>query len=113
VADTFNNRIQKFDSKGNFLKKWGSSGTEAGQFDSPCNIAIDELSNVYVVDENNKTVQKFDSEGRFMKTWAMGTDFAYLSFRQLCGIALDRDGYIYITDYKKCFVQKFNQDLED
>ena len=27
VADNFNNRIQKFDSNGNFITKWGSNGT--------------------------------------------------------------------------------------
>jgi DNA-binding beta-propeller fold protein YncE len=26
VADTINHRIQKFDSNGNFITKWGSQG---------------------------------------------------------------------------------------
>lgn len=36
VADSGNNRIQKFDSNGAFLVKWGSFGTGDGQFDTPC-----------------------------------------------------------------------------
>jgi DNA-binding beta-propeller fold protein YncE len=43
VADTSNNRIQKFDANGNFLTKWGSDGWKAGQFSYPYGIAIEEL----------------------------------------------------------------------
>src|SRR5918998_1163259 len=35
VADTNNNRIQKFTSNGGFVTKWGTQGTGDGQFDSP------------------------------------------------------------------------------
>jgi hypothetical protein len=32
VVDAGNYRIQKFDSKGIFITKWGTSGTADGQF---------------------------------------------------------------------------------
>jgi hypothetical protein len=32
LADTFNDRIQKFDASGTFLATWGSSGSGNGQF---------------------------------------------------------------------------------
>ena len=35
VADTSNHRIQKFDSNGNFITKWGSEGTGNGEFKKP------------------------------------------------------------------------------
>ena len=35
VVDTWNHRIQKFDSSGTFLAKWGSYGTGDGQFYRP------------------------------------------------------------------------------
>ena len=35
VADTYNHRIKKFDSNGNFITKWGRKGTGDGQFDRP------------------------------------------------------------------------------
>lgn len=41
VADTANHRIQKFDSVGNFITKWGSKGTGDGEFDHPIGIAVD------------------------------------------------------------------------
>ncbi len=34
VTDSGNHRIQKFDSNGNFITKWGSYGTGDGQFRS-------------------------------------------------------------------------------
>ncbi len=40
VADTGNNRIQKFTSDGILLIKWGSSGTAPGQFNHPHGIGI-------------------------------------------------------------------------
>ena len=43
VADYGNNRIQKFDSNGNFITKWGSKGTGDGQFDYPTGIAVDSI----------------------------------------------------------------------
>ena len=62
VADSGNNRIQKFDPNGTFITKWGTSGSGNGQFDGPDGIAIDDSGNVYVADWNNNRIQKFDSE---------------------------------------------------
>jgi len=35
VSDLKNNRIQKFDSNGNYLMSWGMPGTRPGQFQHP------------------------------------------------------------------------------
>jgi hypothetical protein len=59
VADTWNNRIQKFDSSGGFITKWGGSGTGNGQFRDPRGVAIDSSGNVYVADSGNNRIQKF------------------------------------------------------
>lgn len=69
VADTWNHRVQKFDSDGNFLLKWGTKGYGDGQFHYPRGIAVDGLGNVYVVDAGNYRIQKFDSEGNFLAKW--------------------------------------------
>ena len=39
VADSDNDRIQKFDSNGNFITKWGSYGSGDGQFNYPIGIS--------------------------------------------------------------------------
>jgi sugar lactone lactonase YvrE len=59
VADRNNNRIQKFNSNGVFITKWGSPGSGDGQFISPLGVAIDFSGNVYVADSGNNRIQKF------------------------------------------------------
>ena len=62
VADTGNDRIQKFDSNGKFITKWGSPGSGDGQFSVPYGIAIDSSSgNVYVADKGNSRIEVFVS----------------------------------------------------
>jgi DNA-binding beta-propeller fold protein YncE len=95
VADSGRNRIQKFDSSGNFLLTWGKdviatnlgTGFEictvapdcqagapstglGGELNFPRAIAVDPASgNVYVADINNNRIQEFDSSGNFLRTW--------------------------------------------
>ena len=61
VTELINNRIQKFDSSGNFITKWGSFGTGDGQLNQPSGVAVDNSGNVYVTDMKNNRVQKFTS----------------------------------------------------
>ena len=41
VVDTVNYRIQKFDSDGTFLTKWGSKGSGDGEFFGPRGLEVD------------------------------------------------------------------------
>ncbi|KAF5418120.1 MAG: hypothetical protein C5S38_00325 [Candidatus Methanophagaceae archaeon] len=59
VTDAYINRIQKFDSNGNFITKWGCKGSGEGEFESPCDIAVDNSGNVFVADSFNMRIQKF------------------------------------------------------
>ena len=70
MTDTFNNRIQVFDSDGNHKMTFGSDGyfdidVDNGIFLIPRGIAIDTVNNntVYVTDDNNHRIQVFDSDG--------------------------------------------------
>ena len=74
VADTYNDRIQKFDPNGGFLTKWGTSGSGDGQFSWPSMIAIDSSGNVYVSDWDNFRIQKFDPNGAFITKWGTEGD---------------------------------------
>ena len=106
VADTTNDRIQKFDSSGTFLTKWGSEGSGNGQFDHPCGVAVDSLGNVYVTDTDNDRIQKFDSSGTFLTKWGShGSGDG--EFDDPFGIAVDSSDNVYVTDFANDRVQKF------
>jgi len=59
------NRVAKFNKEGNFVKQWGSTGTENGQFRGPKALAVDANGLVYVADAGNKRIQVFDGDGNF------------------------------------------------
>jgi len=66
VADGVGNaRVAKFNSKGVFIKSWGSRGTDPGLFGTVRAIAVDAQGNVYVADSGNKRIQVFDNNGTF------------------------------------------------
>ena len=72
-----NNRVAKLDKEGRFIKHWGSTGTEPGQFQGLKAIAIDAQGDVYVADAGNKRIQVFDGEGTFKRQFAnVGTPLA-------------------------------------
>ena len=60
VTDTYNNKIQKFDSDGTFITKWGDHGLAEGEFDVPRGIIVDNHGSLYVADYYNDRIQKFD-----------------------------------------------------
>ena len=107
VADTYNSRIQVFDSNGTFLRSWGQKGTGQGQLLLPYAIAVDRQGNVYVADTYNFRIQKFDTTGRSILQWGRKGkgigEFAFLS-----GVAVGPEGSVYTTDAKMHRVQVFD-----
>ena len=59
VVDKNTSRIQKFDSNGIFLAKWGSRGTGEGQFLELEDIEIDSSDTIYVTDRGTASIQIF------------------------------------------------------
>jgi len=113
VADSVNHRIQKFDSNGVFLLKFGSPGSGNGQLLFPTGVAIDSSGNIYVADNNNHRIQKFDSSGVFVLKFGTnggdgtsGTGEGEFSFP--FGIAVDSSGNIYVTDTGNSRIQIFD-----
>ncbi|MEZ4519617.1 MAG: hypothetical protein R3C44_23235 [Chloroflexota bacterium] len=114
VADTNNNRIQKFDSAGTFITKWGANGGDGtsgsgdGQFKGPYGVAVDGSGNVYVADLINNRIQKFDSTGTYLLQWGSnGTGNG--QFDSPIGVAVDGSGNVYVADSVNNRIQKFSQ----
>jgi tripartite motif-containing protein 71 len=66
AADKENNRIEKFNSKGEYLSQFGTSGSGNGQFSKPYDVAIDKEGNIWVTDRGNSQVEKFNSKGEYL-----------------------------------------------
>jgi DNA-binding beta-propeller fold protein YncE len=105
IADSGNNRIQKFSSDGTFITKWGSLGNGTGQFHEPSGIAVDSSGNVYVADFSNDRIQKFSSTGTFITKWGSpGSGDG--QFATPYGVAVDSSGNVYVSD-ENHRIQKF------
>jgi hypothetical protein len=76
VSDGYlNSRIAKYDKHGNWIKSWGSYGTEPGQLNLPHNMQADLEGNIYVADRTNRRIQVFDSEGTFLRMILLNAPF--------------------------------------
>ena len=110
VADKFNNRIQRFDTSGNYLGQWGSVGSGNGEFDRPSGVAVDAAGNVYVADTDNDRVQKFSAAGGYLGQWG-GVGGGNGQFNDPYGVAVGEAGgvlSVYVADTFNHRVQSFD-----
>lgn len=107
VTDTSNSRVQKFNSDGTPLLKWGRDGSYDGAFFFPRGIAVDFVGNVYVADESNNRIQKFDARGSFLAKWGKEGSGPG-QFKSPWGVACDKLGYVYVVDSGNHRIQKFD-----
>ena len=64
-----NHRIVKYSKNGRFIKAWGKTGSGAGEFDGPHDIAMDSKGRIFVADRGNSRVQIFDQNGKLLDEW--------------------------------------------
>ena len=100
ISDTKNNRIQKFDADGNFIKEFCGEKSLCGILNQPMGIQANQEDEIYVVDRGN---------GRIV---ILSTDLVYKfsfgsvgknkgQFGDPWDIAFDSYGLVYITDIKQ------------
>ena len=97
VADTFGYQVRTLSSTGQELGRWGSQGTEPGQFRTPFVLAVDRQGNIVVADTSNHRIQAFASDGRFIAQWGSEGNRAG-QFEQPHGVAVDAGGTMYVSD---------------
>lgn len=85
-----NNRIVKFDHTGQFIKQWGKTGREFGQFRDPHALAMDSQGRLFVGDRRNARIQIFDQEGNHLESWTQ--------FGQPSGLFIDDNDVLYAAD---------------
>jgi predicted membrane-bound mannosyltransferase/sugar lactone lactonase YvrE len=99
VSDTWNNRIQKFSAKGDFIKEWGVSGQGETPYAlwGPRGIAIDAQGHIFVADTGNKRIVIYDSDGNPVGQFgSVGSDTG--QFNEPVGVAVDASGKVYVAD---------------
>ena len=115
VADTGNNRIQKFDPSGNFLQEWGKFAKRRGvELNNPVSLAYSEegFGYIFVLNSPECKVQKFDIDGNLVNEWPMHRK----GEGAICGpsrIRIEPRRYtVYIADTENDRVLLFDKDGE-
>ena len=125
VADSGNNRIQKFSSTGVFLDKWGERGNDVGEFINPAHVAVDSNNDIYVTEDWRDVLVPFIlhvSKQKFTKTggfhYTMGIirvpdngrfEYQFGDDGQF-GITADSHDDIFLVDCGNFRIQKFTSD---
>jgi len=107
VADTWNNRIQRFSAAGGFQAKWGSNGSGDLQLSEPSDVGVAADGTVFVADSGNHRVQHFSATGTYLNTIGRpGSGDGQLNFP--FGIAVAPDGTLYVVDRGNQRIQRFS-----
>jgi hypothetical protein len=102
VADSGNNRVEKFTTAGVFVSAWGTYGITDGAFERPIDLGVDGCGNVYVLEKDGQRVQKFDGNGNFISVVVpLGT------LTNPWSIAVDPAGSLFINDMGNSLVRVY------
>lgn len=126
TTDAGNNRIQKFDSKGNFILKWSTGNYTNKQMKYPNGIAVDTENNIYIAEDEDfftkisrsttginenisstpkeevYNIKKFTCNGKFITKWTTKDPIP------ISDIIIGRDKKIYLV-YSHC-ISKYASD---
>lgn len=83
VADYYNNRIQKFDSSGNYLSSITTS------VNLPTTVSVSPTNGyIYSINDDTNDVLEFDQNGNYITTLSLAA----------WGVSIDANGQIYLSD---------------
>lgn len=111
VADTWNHRVQKFSSSGQFITMWGTFGQAENPtaFWGPRGLAFDSKGNLFVTDTGNKRVVIFDTDGNYINQFGtVGMQAG--EFDEPVGIAISQEDVVYVADTWNQRIQAFMGD---
>ena len=99
VADTGNQRIQKFDPNGRFITEIGGFGWNQGQFNSPVAVSSRNGMDVFVADMYNHRIERYDKDLHYLATLHSSEEWPeYLQFGFPKDVDLFTQGELFCLD---------------
>ncbi len=102
VTDSFNFRIQMFDSTGKFIRAFGFHGDVSGSFSRPKGHALDRDKHIYIADAAFENIQIFDTDTSKLLLFFGGFGGAPGSMYLPAGVYID----YYNVDYFQKYADK-------
>uniref|UniRef100_A0A1X7T2Q4 B box-type domain-containing protein n=1 Tax=Amphimedon queenslandica TaxID=400682 RepID=A0A1X7T2Q4_AMPQE len=97
VTDRGNHRIQKFTHLGEYLSTFGTQGSDPGQLQYPCGIAVGTGSLLYITEWGNHRISVFTFGGDFVRCFGgQGTNIDQFNYPNV--ITFDSNGVMYVYD---------------
>jgi hypothetical protein len=128
VADTFNQRIRKVNSKtgiintiaGNGETGYSGDGDDAckAKLNRPCGVVVDSKFNVYISDYGNDRIRKVDNQGKISTFTGVGEPgysgdggpAEKAMINDVYGLAIDKYDNVYLVDSLNFAIRKIDSD---
>ena len=111
VTDCLNHMVKIFDASGNYLRAFGSYGTNQGEFICPRGICFDTNRNILVADSGNNRIQIFSREGKYMGMLC-GEGRLDTQLSNPLGLSLDANGNVIVADSGNKLIKIFSTNGE-
>jgi len=113
VADTGNNRIQKFDNKGRLQSLIGGFGWASEQFQQPMDICSGNSLDFYIADLENNRIERYDKDLNWISSLYSNQALPEnLQFVFPISLSMSIHGELYIVDSEYKRILKFNSRFE-
>lgn len=107
ISEFAGDRISLFDSKGHFIKSFGSKGCGTGNLVGPQYLACDENGNIYVSDFGNSRIDVFDKDGNGLFYFGGAGTEGFTGLKAPAGVAVI-DSFVYAADSVSGAVYRFD-----
>ncbi len=107
-------RIQEFDPAGQFVRSWGSQGSQPEQFSRPQALLFDSDGLLWIADACNHRIQVFDVSGSQPRLERMWGEPGSAPGELNCpyGMDFDSQGNLLLAEFGNHRVQRFSRDGE-
>ncbi|HWC49103.1 MAG TPA: NHL repeat-containing protein [Solirubrobacterales bacterium] len=108
VADSGNNRLEKFSPSGSLLNNISGEGTEPGKLKEPAAITVAPDGSIWVADTGNNRIQQWNPNLTFVR--AIGKEGSGGGeFKTPYAIFADPSGNIWVADQKNNRIEEFGE----